>query len=145
LVILWARFPCTCALTKLQFMSFWLKQPWRILVHTLYPAIKFDSLVFIEPMLYTARHFKTSGHELRLHDLALARRDFWESKEEALKSLSAKGMKAWDERVRKLFVVSRIPPRLPVLFYMPNCSHSCLRRSLVFGTQQKMTHSIDLV
>jgi hypothetical protein len=60
-------------------------------------------------MLITARHLKALDHELKLHEIALARRDFWESKEEAWASFSTKGMKAWDKRVTKLFVV-RIPP-----------------------------------
>jgi len=75
-----------------------------ILAHAFYPVVEFDSLVFVEPMLFTARHFKARGHGLKLHDLALARRDFWESKEEARSSLSAKGMKAWDKRMMELFV-----------------------------------------
>jgi len=58
-------------------------------------------------MLITTRHFKASGHNLGFGESALARRDFWENKEEAWKSLSTRGMKAWDKRVVKLFVVSR--------------------------------------
>lgn len=127
------------------FFFFWLKRLRRILVHTFYPALKFDSLVFVEPMLFTARHFKALGHKSRLHELALARRDFWESKEEAWTSLSTKGMKAWDKRVMKLFVVSKPSPRLPALFYVVKCSRSFPGRSVAFGRQQMATHSIDLV
>jgi len=75
-----------------------------ILGHTLYPVVKFESLVLVEPMLITARHFKASGSKLGFDKSALVRRDFWESREEAWKSLSTKGMKAWDKRVVKLFV-----------------------------------------
>jgi hypothetical protein len=96
-------------------------------------------------MLFIARHFKARGHDLKLHDLALARRDFWESKEEAWTSLSAKGMKAWDKRVMKLFVVSKAQSRLRGLFSMVICSRRHPRRSLAFGGQQKVIHSIDLV
>lgn len=67
-------------------------------------------------MLFTLRHFNPRTHTLKLHDLALARRDFWESKEEAWTLLSAKGMKAWDKRVLKLFVVSKALPHLSILF-----------------------------
>lgn len=56
-------------------------------------------------MLMTARHFKALGDELKLHEISSARRDFWESKEQAWTSLSEKGMKSWDKRVTKLFVV----------------------------------------
>jgi len=58
-------------------------------------------------MLITTRHLQGSDRKLRLDEGALARRDFWENKEEAWISLSTKGMKAWDKRVVKLFVVSR--------------------------------------
>lgn len=78
----------------------------RILSHTFYPVVKFDSLVLVEPMLVTARHFKGTGRKSGLDDGALARRDFWESREEAWTSFSTKGMKGWDKRVVKLFVVS---------------------------------------
>lgn len=74
------------------------------LAHTFYPAVRFDSLVLVEPMLFTVRHFKARGHGPKLHETALARRDFWESREEAWTSLSSKGMKTWDKRVLKLFV-----------------------------------------
>jgi hypothetical protein len=60
-------------------------------------------------MLFTARHFKAHGHQLKLYEIALTRRDFWESREEARASLSARGMKAWDKRVMKLFVVRGTP------------------------------------
>jgi len=73
-----------------------------ILAHMFYPVVKFDSLVFVEPMLTTTRH--VTGRKLGLDDGALARRDFWESKEEAWTSFSTKGMKAWDKRVVTLFV-----------------------------------------
>lgn len=78
----------------------------RILAHTLYPVVKFESLILVEPMLITARHFKASGYKFGLDEGALIRRDFWESKEEAWVSLSTKGMKTWDKRVVRLFVVS---------------------------------------
>lgn len=74
------------------------------LAHTFHPAVRFDSLVLVEPMLLTTRHFKARGHELKLNETALARRDLWESKEEAWTLLSSKGMKTWDKRVLKLFV-----------------------------------------
>ena len=61
-------------------------------------------------MLITVRHFKRMNLKLGLENGALARRDFWESREEAWTSLSTKGMKAWDKRVVKLFVVSRTTP-----------------------------------
>ena len=61
-------------------------------------------------MLITPRHFEGTGRRLRLEDGALARRDFWESKEEARTSLSTKGMKTWDKRVVELFVVSKTTP-----------------------------------
>lgn len=73
----------------------------------LYPAVNFDSLVLVEPMLITARHYKASGRTMAFSEGALARRDFWENREEAWTTLSAKGMKAWDKRMVKLFVVSR--------------------------------------
>jgi hypothetical protein len=105
----WVRFLCASVFSRTCNRSLWLKQPWSALAHTFYPTVKFDSLVFIEPMLLTARHFKALKHDIKLHEIALARRDFWESKEEALTSFSTKGMKSWDKRVMKLFVV-RIPP-----------------------------------
>lgn len=79
----------------------------RVLAHTLYPAIKLDSLVLVEPMLITIRHLKAGGRKLGMDEGALARRDFWESREEAWASLSTKGMREWDKRAVKLFVVSR--------------------------------------
>jgi len=79
----------------------------RVLAHTLYPAVKFDSLVLVEPMLITIRHMKASGRKLAMDEGALARRDFWESREEAWTSLSTKGMKEWDKRTVEFFVVSR--------------------------------------
>lgn len=79
-------------------------------------------MVLVEPMLITARHFKARGHELKLHDIALARRDFWESKEEARRSLSTKGMKVWDKRMVELFVVSKASLHLSILFYTVSCS-----------------------
>lgn len=82
----------------------------RVLAHTLYPVVKFDSLVLVEPMLITIRHFKASGRKPGMEEGALARRDFWESREEAWTSLSTKGMKGWDKRAVKLFVVSRAAP-----------------------------------
>ena len=96
-------------------------------------------------MLITARHFKARGDKLRLYDLALARRDFWESKEEAWTLLSAKGMKAWDKRVIQLFVVSKAPSHLPIVSYTTSRSHRCSRRSLVFGRRPKVTPSTGLV
>lgn len=58
-------------------------------------------------MLATVRHFGGVDDRLGLVDGALARRDFWESREEARTLLSMKGMKTWDKRVVKLFVVCR--------------------------------------
>ena len=77
-----------------------------ILTHTFYPDVKFDSLVLVEPMLINARHFRASGRKPRFYEAALARRDFWESRDDALNTFLAKGMKTWDKRVVKLFVVS---------------------------------------
>lgn len=57
-------------------------------------------------MLINIRHFKGTDRVFGLDDRALVRRDFWESKEEAQTSFSTKGMKGWDKRVVKLFVVS---------------------------------------
>ena len=48
---------------------------------------------------------------------ALARRDFWENGEEAWTSLSTKGMREWDKRTVKLFVVSRLAPNFQ-LFHL---------------------------
>jgi len=82
----------------------------RVLAHTLYPIIKLDSLVLVEPMLITIRHLKASGRKLGMEEGALARRDFWESRKEAWALLSTKGMKEWDKRAVKLFVVSSAAP-----------------------------------
>ena len=68
-------------------------------------------------MLITNRHFKGTERRLGLDEGALVRRDFWESKEEAWTSLSTKGMKAWDKRVVKLFVVSRTGSDLYLILY----------------------------
>ena len=101
----WAEFPCTCALTKPHPKSL-AERTSRVLAHTLHPVINFDSLVLMEPMLITIRHFKASGRKFGMDEGALVRRDFWESREEAWTSLSTKGMKEWDKRAVKLFVVS---------------------------------------
>lgn len=116
----------------------------RILAHTLYPVVKFDSLVLVEPMLITVRHFKAIGRNLGLDESALVRRDFWESREEAWTSLSTKGMKTWDKRVVKLFVVSRAGsiPRLSP-FCAADHPRRCFCRSLGFGRQPRMIPSTD--
>lgn len=122
------------------------EQTLRILAHTFYPVAKFESLVLVEPMLIISRHFKGSGRKLRLDEGALVRRDFWESKEEAWLSLSAKGMKEWDKRVVKLFVVSQAAPDFrPFPFCTADHSHQFFYRSLVFGRQLKMIPTIDPV
>lgn len=64
-----------------------------------------------------------------LADGALARRDFWESREEAWTSLSTKGMKAWDKRMVKLFVVSRTP------LYPPSSFRQCNPKTLTHVLQ----------
>jgi len=64
-------------------------------------------------MLITIRHLKAGGRKLEMDEGALARRDFWESREEAWTSLSTKGMKEWDKRAVKLFVVSGAAPPFP--------------------------------
>ena len=86
-------------------------------------------------MLITAREFERINLELGFQDSTLARRDFWESKEEAWMSLSTKGLKTWDKRVIKLFVVSRTTPThhsAPV-GALPTCSSHVLQE---FGLRE---------
>ena len=70
-------------------------------------------------MLITARHRKAHGYESGFAESTLARRDFWESKEEARMSLSAKGLKTWDKRATKLFVVSKAAGAFFYSFLIP--------------------------
>lgn len=83
--------------------------PERILTQTFHPTPSFESIVMVETITM-AKQFATFDKSKNLIDGAKARRDTWETKEEAYEAMKKRvPWKVWDDRVLRQFVVSMSP------------------------------------
>jgi hypothetical protein len=78
-----------------------------ILSTTYRPLIEYSSVIMVEPMLFSFEMMKEQFNAGEAG--ALKRRDIWPSREDAYHSMKLRStFQAWDDRVLRIFVVSRI-------------------------------------